>query len=236
MSNVPFAQEARQFLRRTRSGVLSTHSARFADYPFGSIAPFILDHDGQPLILISTLAEHTKNIQANPHVSLIAFDPGAADMQAGARLTLLGTATLADKQQGPLRNRYLIYFPQAVQYFDMHDFLFYRIQILQARFIGGFGKIHWVAGDAFHAQANQLLDQEADILAHMNADHADSLHNYCRHIHGLNTEQVQMLGIDCDGFDVQTDHGIVRFDFDTPVTDVQSARQALVAMSKAANK
>jgi hypothetical protein len=234
MSETTPAQEARRFLRTTRSGVLSTLSARFSDYPFGSIAPFILDHEGQPLILISTIAEHTKNIQANAHVSLIAFDPAAPDMQAGARLTLLGDATLADKQEGALKSRYLAYFPQAAQYFDMHDFLFYRIAINQARYIGGFGKIHWIAGDAFQAPPNQLLEQEAGILAHMNADHADSLRAYCRHVHGINTERAAMLGMDCDGFDVQTDHSILRFTFDSPVTDALSARQALVAMSKAA--
>lgn len=228
------ANEARLFLRTTRSGVLSTHSARFAGYPFGSIAPFVLDHDGQPLILISTIAEHTKNITANPHVSLIAFESTSADMQANARLTLLGNATLADKQDGALRSRYLSYFPQAAQYFDMHDFLFHRIQISQARYIGGFGKIHWINGEAFQSPPNQLLQQEADIITHMNADHADSLRDYCRHAHSVSAEQAVMLGLDCDGFDVLADGTLLRFNFETAVTDAISARQALVALSKAA--
>lgn len=147
------AAEARAFLMGTHSGVLSTHSAKIPGYPFGSIAPFVLDDEGNPLILISTLAEHTKNIAADPRVSLIAFDPAAPDMQSGARLTLVGDAKLADKQDGPLRERYLSQFPQALQYFDMHDFLFYSIQIQQARFIGGFGKIHWIPGEALRASS-----------------------------------------------------------------------------------
>jgi putative heme iron utilization protein len=147
------ATEARDFLRSTQNGVLSTHSVRFEGYPFGSIAPFVLDENGNPLILISTLAEHTKNIVADPRVSLIAFDPAAADMQAGARLTLLGEAMLADKQHGLLRDRYLARFPQAAQYFGMHDFLFYCIVVQQARFIGGFGKIHWISGEALRDTA-----------------------------------------------------------------------------------
>lgn len=226
--------EARKFLRTTRSAVLSTHSKRFEGYPFGSIAPFVLDHDGQPLILISTIAEHTKNIQANPHVSLIVFDPAISDMQSGARLTLLGEATLADKQDGALKTRYLAYLPQAAQYFDMHDFLFYRVQIQQARYIGGFGKIHWLAGTDFHAPPNQLLQQEAEILAHMNSDHADSLRAYCQHVHGISPERAVMLGLDCDGFDVAANGSVLRFEFDTPVIDAQSARQALVKLSQAA--
>jgi len=78
--------EARKFLRSTHSGILSTHSARFDGYPFGSVAPFVLDHHCQPVILISTLAEHTKNIALNPKVSLLVF-AGAEDLQANARLT-----------------------------------------------------------------------------------------------------------------------------------------------------
>jgi len=226
------ALEARRFLRSTRSAVLSTHSARFAGYPFGSIAPFVLDHDGNPLILISTIAEHTKNIQKDPHVSLIAFDPAAPDMQAGGRLTLLGEAHIADKQDGPLRARYLSYFPQAAQYFDMHDFLFHHITIQQARYIGGFGNIHWLSGEALRPPENTLAAQEDGILAHMNADHADSLRAYCRKVHGVAAEQVEMVGIDADGFDVRAAGKLLRFEFAAPISDALAARNALVALSK----
>ena len=228
------AAEALKFLRRTRSGVLSTHSRRFEGYPFGSVAPFVLDHAGNPLILISTIAEHTKNIQRDPHVSLIAFDPASPDMQAGARLTLLGEARVANKEDGALRARYLRYFPQAAQYFDMHDFLFHRIEIAQARYIGGFGNIHWIPGEVLHAAPNQLAAQEAGIVAHMNADHSDSLRDYCRYLHAVEANSVEMVGIDSDGFDLRADGRILRCDFDTPVSDAPSARTALVALSRAA--
>lgn len=226
------AAEARKFLRMTRSAVLSTHSVRCQGYPFGSIAPFVLDHDGNPLILISTIAEHTKNIQADPRVSLIAFDPGVPDMQAAGRLTLIGDAAVIPKDAPEVRARYLRYFPQAKNYFDMHDFLFHRIAVSQARYIGGFGKIHWIAGADLRPQPNQLAAQETAILDHMNADHADSLMAYCRHWHGIAPQSAIMLGIDTDGFDVRADDRILRFGFDSPVTDALSARTALVAMSK----
>lgn len=229
-------QEALRFLRSTRHAVLSTQSAKFPGYPFGSVAPFVLDHQGNPLILISTIAEHTKNIIADPHVSLIAFDPGAADMQAAGRLTLLGTAHETAKADVALRARYLRYFPQAAQYFDMHDFRFYRIELQQARYIGGFGNIHWLAPAAMKPPVNQLAEQEAAILSHMNADHADSLHLYCKHTHRIAPQIAIMVGIDTEGFDVRADDTLLRFEFDAPVTDAQSARLALVKLSQAARQ
>ena len=225
------AADARKFLYATHSGVLSTISARLEGYPFGSIAPFVLDHGGNPLILISTIAEHTKNILADPRVSLIAFDPASPDMQAGARLTLVGDAAIAPKDDG-LRTRYLRYFPQAESYFDMHDFQFYRIAVNQARYIGGFGKIHWIPGPELHPPANHLAEQEAAILDHMNADHAENLRAYCQHVHGQDAETVAMTGIDTDGFDVTADGRLLRFSFDTPVINAQEARIALVALAK----
>lgn len=99
------ATEARQFLRSTRHGILSTHSAKFDGYPFGSVTPFVLDSDCQPIILISSIAEHTKNIVVNPKVSLLIFAEGT-DLQANARLTLIGEAAQIDKSDADLRARY----------------------------------------------------------------------------------------------------------------------------------
>jgi len=235
-------QEARKFLRTTRSGILSTHSVRAEGYPFGSVAPFVLDHDCQPIILISNIAEHTKNITANPKVSLLVF-AGAEDLQANARLTLLGEAVKIFKDaDADLRTRYLRYLPQAASYFDMHDFSFYRIHIHQARYIGGFGKMSWLSGnelfDSITSVESMLAKQETAIIEHMNADHADSLLSYCKHFHQLDATHAQMLGIDCDGFDVNASVGdistVLRFDFEQPVYDAQAARAALVAMAKAA--
>ncbi|MFA6041454.1 MAG: pyridoxamine 5'-phosphate oxidase family protein, partial [Methylophilus sp.] len=113
--------EALQFLFSTHKAVLSTHSAKFEGYPFGSLTPFVLNQQGMPIILISNLAEHTKNIMQDDRVSLVVFDNND-DLQANARLTLLGHAKQTDKNNELIRGRYLRYLPQAEQYFDMHDF------------------------------------------------------------------------------------------------------------------
>jgi heme iron utilization protein len=236
------AKEALQFLRTTHSGVLSTFSAKFSGYPFGSVAPFVLDHIGQPVILISTIAEHTQNIIANPKVSLLVF-AGDGDLQANARLTVIGEAKKINKEDVDLRARYLRYLPQAAGYFDMHDFSFYRIEIAQVRYIAGFGKMGWIAGDSIPAvnlaENSQLAAQETAIIEHMNADHVHSLIAYSKHFHNVNATHAEMLGIDNDGFDAKVTNEqeisqILRFNFDEPIHDAQSARMALVAMSKVA--
>ncbi|OGV75536.1 MAG: pyridoxamine 5'-phosphate oxidase [Methylotenera sp. RIFCSPLOWO2_02_FULL_45_14] len=237
MSNL--APEAKQFLRSTHSGILSTHSAKFDGYPFGSVAPFVLGHDCQPVILISSIAEHTKNIILNPKVSLLVF-AGAEDLQANSRLTLLGTAVKIEKNDADLRARYLRYLPQAASYFDMHDFAFYRINIAHARYIGGFGNMSWLSSDDFFSTSvdSLLAAQETAIIEHMNTDHAQSLIAYCKYFHQVEATHAQMLGIDSEGFDVNAnndkDAKILRFDFNHPIHDAQSARAALVRMSQLA--
>ncbi len=223
--------EARRFVRAHRNGVLCTVSRRLEGYPFGSVCPFVLDDTGSPIILISTLAEHTKNIDADPRVSLIAH-PCADDMQAAGRVTLVGRAArLPDKNAfGP---RYLRYLPQAEGYFGMHDFHFYRIAVEDVRFIGGFGKIHWIRPERYAPPlAPELTAAEEGILAHMNADHRDNLRQYCAHVHSVQALDVQMIGIDCDGFDVRADGQMLRFDFEQPVLDAQQARAALVDLAR----
>lgn len=222
--------EARRFARGQHVGVLSTISRRVAGFPFGSVSPFILDHEGRPVILISTLAEHTKNISADPRVSLI-VQPYSPDMQMAGRVTILGRAErLAEKSAlGP---RYLRFHPQAADYFAMHDFSFYRIEPVRIRWIGGFGKIHWVEPPTYLLDEFPLAAQEDAILAHMNADHRDSLSDYCRHGHGVEAGDEEMIGIDPDGFDVRADGRILRFDFPDLVTDAQGARTALVELTR----
>jgi putative heme iron utilization protein len=226
-------QEARLFVRNHQNGVLSTLSKRLDGFPFGSVSPYVLDHEGHPVILISTLAEHTKNIDADPRVSLIVH-PCAEDMQAAGRVTLVARAEpLPDK--AAFGARYLRYLPQAEGYFAMHDFHFYRLRVEDVRFIGGFGKIHWIRPERYAPPAAPALAAaEEGILAHMNADHAHNLREYCRHVHGAEVLDAAMVGIDCDGFDVRADTHVLRFNFPEPVLDAEAARAALVELAKQA--
>jgi putative heme iron utilization protein len=225
-------QDARRYLRAHRSGVLSTLSAKLGGYPFGSIVPFVLDRDCRPVILVSALAEHTKNLAADPRASLIVHDY-ADDVQAGTRLTLAGDAARLADDAG-VRARYLRRFPAAQSLLALGDFSFWAIAPQRLLFIRGFGRIDWIDAPGFAPPANSLAEAEGEIVEHMNADHTVALADYCRHYRGVVPVAVEMTGIDCDGFDVRADGQLLRFEFPEPVTNAGKAREALVAMARAA--
>lgn len=221
---------ARCYLRANRHGALATISLKMPGYPFGSIVPFTLDHRARPVILASRLAEHTKNIRADSRASLLVHE-SAADVQAASRLTVIGDAHPVDSGLDSLKTRYLSIFPDAKRLFDLGDFTLFQIEPVQLRFIGGFGSIHWISAASYAPPANCLASHEAEIIAHMNAEHPQVLRDCCRHLKGTHLDAPLMIGIDCDGFDVRADEERLRFEFPQPITDPPSARRALIEMA-----
>ena len=121
---------------------LATQSQQLPGYPYATAVPNVLDENHRPLLLISRLAEHTKNLLADPRVSLSLVEPGTANVQTAARITLLGDA----QQFQPddlLKTRYLRYIPDAAQYLEL-DFMFFRVNPRRIRFIAGIGKMGWL--------------------------------------------------------------------------------------------
>jgi putative heme iron utilization protein len=221
---------ARQLLNHQSFGVLSTHSADVKGYPFGSIAPYTLDYEGEPAILISDIAQHTRNIKLNNKVSLTVFDPHADDPQAASRLTWIGDAESIDLSETDIRDRYLRYFPSAESYFETHDFSFYRIHLRRARFIGGFGQIFWIEPDAMLVK-NPFRETELGIVEHMNRDHQKALFHYCKILRG-EVDAVTMTGIDSEGFDMLADKRKLRVDFESPIHTSAEARANLVRLAR----
>ena len=222
---------ARRLLNNQSVGVLATHSIDVEGYPFGSITPYIVGYDGQPAILISTIAQHTRNIKHNNKVSLTIFDARHPEPQSAARLTWLGDAELRAADDQTTRSRYLRYFPSAQSYFDTHDFDFYCIRLRRGRFIGGFGEIHWL-------EPNDLLIEnpfgagESRIIDHMNADHQPALHNYARLLGSENVKEIAMTGIDSEGFDLMVDGIKRRFQLENPIHTAEQARAELVRLAR----
>ena len=222
------ARAARQLLRAHRYGALSTLSKKFDGHPFGSITPYLVDHDGSLLILISALAEHTKNIQRDPRVSLITHNQEDPHIQTQGRITVVGTASLVAERK-EAGKRYLRYFPEAQTYYDMPDFEFYRIVPQALRYIGGFGDIHWVKAENYQIPSYPLISQEDELIADINDTQRAAIWRLAMKHH---PGQFELIGIDCDGFDLRCDQHVLRFDFLAPQVNAGEARAELVRLSE----
>lgn len=228
------ARLARTLTLNEYQGVLSTHSEDLPGYPFGSIVPYCLDKRGRIIIRISDLAQHTHNIKANPRVSLIASETGFDDAQAGGRATIIGNARLQG-ESGDSVERYYNFFPQALTSNQTHDFNFYVIEVVRVRFIGGFGKIHWVEPEDFLIDNPFDFDEEQRIISHMNEDHQSAIAHYCD-LFGIpyaEKDAILMVGVDAEGFSLRVNQRLYRIDFEGIVSDGQELRQALVSLARA---
>jgi heme iron utilization protein len=219
---------ARQLFLQQSFGVLSTISLDVPGYPFGSITPYCVDRQGRPIIYISRIAQHTRNILADSRVSLTVFESNgdSGDVQARGRVTCIGDARPVGAEEEDSRERYFRYFPSSRQYAGTHDFEFFRLELVRVRFIGGFGQIYWIEPSDFMTANPFSSAQESRIIQHMNDDHRDALMYYA------NGKAAVMTGIDAEGFDVLTSGRQIRFFFETPVRNMDEARQALIAMAK----
>lgn len=216
-------------------GVLSTQSQAMPGYPFGSVVPYCLDATGQPIILISQIAQHTKNVLADPKASLITLEQGAEDIQAAARLTLIGDVQrVPDDEAEQAAEAYYRFFPQSRDYHKTHDFDFYRLNVVRLRYIGGFGRINWLEPE--QALRHNAFDDATrhGMLEHMNADHVEAMRKYCDQAgidHGEHAPE--MVGIDQFGFQLRLGPNIHRFHFQDAAESPEAIRAALVAMARA---
>lgn len=133
---------AKALIKSKQDGVLSTLSVKLDGFPFGSVVPYCLDDAGSPVILISTIAEHTKNIKADNRCSITIIMDGE-DVQANGRICLVGNMEKLPADDAEVMERYYTQFPNSRSYDATHDFSFYRLATVSIRYIGGFGHIHW---------------------------------------------------------------------------------------------
>ncbi|RMH70544.1 MAG: DUF2470 domain-containing protein [Gemmatimonadetes bacterium] len=235
MPHTTAIQTAAELYRTVGHGILATHSVQMPGYPFGSVAPYCVDRHGQMVILISRIAQHTKNIQHDPHVSLTLVEASPdADVQAHGRITYLGQARRTEDVDA-IAERYYRYFPQARGYHTAHDFDFWTIHLTRIRYIGGFGKIFWIEPADF-LQPNPFDETtEKAIIDHMNTDHQAALRHYFKSMKSMEipeNEPVTMVGIDAFGIDTHYQHKRYRFTFPAPVHTAEEARQALVQFAR----
>jgi hypothetical protein len=217
--------------------VLATRLARdgLAGWPYGSLVLIATDHDLSPLLLISDLADHTRNIAQEPRVSLL-FDgtAGAADPLTAARLSLLGRIA-RDDGAGP-RARFLARHPSAATYAGFGDFHLYRVTIEAGHLVAGFGRIHWLDAAALAPPTAPapLVGAETDIVDHMNQDHGAALDAYAQGLLGRAGTGWRMTGIDAEGCDLRRDGEVARLSFPELIADPAAARAMLVRLAQQA--
>ncbi len=236
-----YAERARTLAYLAHTGTLATLSRRHPGHPFASVMPYSLDDAGRPLFLISTMAMHTQNLEADPRASLLVMQPGwDGDPLAAARLTLMGDVRrVPDADTAAARERYLARHERARYWVDFEDFAFWRLAISELYFVGGFAAMDWVtAADYAAARPDPLADAAPGIIEHMNQDHADALIEYARHFAGETAEEATMVAVDRLGFKLRLRSGqrlsSVRIAFPREVTTAAQSRDVLIAMLKEA--
>jgi len=233
MSDETPAQTARNLIRACERATLATSLASGGgDWPYASLVLVATDHDASPLLLISDLAEHTKNLKRNPRASLL-FDGtiGLADPLTGARVTVLGEVKPVDDERA--LDRYVARHPSAAAYRNFGDFRCYRLSPARAHLVAGFGRIHWVETGltAPAAAAAALAAAETDILAHMNQDHAATIDLYAQKLLGREGTGWRIVGVDPDGADLRRDAAAARLPFAAAVENAEGVRRAFIALA-----
>jgi putative heme iron utilization protein len=231
------AEYARSLAATYIRGTLSTLDEE--GYPFGSVVLYVLDDRGQPVMLLSELAEHTKNIRRDGRASVLVSStvmPGD-DPMALPRVTLVGSlAPVADEERAALQERFLEAHPSAESYVSFGDFGWWRLAPDSIRFVGGYGRMSWVdVADYVQVQPDPLARHGDAIMAHMNTDHADANLSYARAFAEItNATSARMVAIDRLGFDLlaMTPDGLqpARVNFDEPVDTPENVRKAVVAL------
>lgn len=223
-------QAARQLMRGAAVGSLATVMREAAGAPYASLVATATDHSGAPILLISDLADHTKNLKRDERVSLLLTgDLEREDPLSGERLSLQGT--LARDDDPHLRTRYLARHPGAALYADFGDFGFYRMTVERGHLVAGFGRIHWIDGKALTIPpATQLIEDEAGIVEHMNEDHADALELYATGLLSEINGSWRMTGVDCEGIDLRLDARVARLPFGCRVENGTDVRKELIRL------
>ena len=235
-----YGERARTLVYLGRIGTLSTLSRRRPGHPFGSVMPYALDGRGHPLFLISTMAMHTQNLQADGRASLLVAEADGGDPLASGRVTLMGTAErIPDDAKAEARTAYLARHPNAAYWVDFEDFGFHRLEVAEVYFVGGFAAMDWIDRETYAtARPDPLAEASAGILEHMNRDHTDALVTLARVLARAEAEEATMVAVDRLGFKLRIRSRdrleSARIPFAREVRTAEETRAVLVEMLREA--
>lgn len=234
------AEYARTLMAHATDATLSTLAVKPQGHPYGSLVLFgVLD--GDPILLISTLAEHTKNLLADRRCSLLVSAAGPENPLALGRVTLVATGEPVDGDTlAQAKEAFLSKNPAAKAYADFRDFQLWRLRVQGIRYIGGFGRMSWVPHDDWQAASpDPIAPHAAHIIEHMNDDHDDALVLYCQAFSlAQDVTEATMTGVDRYGFEMRAETADgprpVRVAFDEAAAHPGQVRAQLVQLARRA--
>ena len=224
------ARLARSLLRRSRQGALATLTPGSGD-PYCSLVNVASHPDGSPILLISRLALHTRNLLGDARLSLMLDERVEGDPLEGSRIMLAGLAEQASGEDvAILRRRYLNAHPSSEVFVNFKDFSFFRIRPTGAHLVAGFGRIVDLKPEQFLTDISDgasLLEAEQGVLDHMNADHHEAMNLYATKLLGAKSADWRCTGCDPEGIDLQAGSITLRLDFPRRIVTPAALRQML---------
>ncbi|MGC2854966.1 HugZ family protein [Novispirillum sp. DQ9] len=234
---------ARRLLHGARAATLATLLPDGGG-PYASLVTMAVDHDASPILLLSGLADHTRNLRADARVSLLV--DAARDLpnpQTGPRLTVIGRAVEVSDPDGRerLARRFLARHPGAALYAGFGDFAFWTVVVERAHFVGGFARAVWLDDGITRpaAEADAFAAVEPGAVAHMNADHADALGALAAAaLGGGESGDWRMTALDAQGILLRNgdDDRVFHIPFDPALASPSEVRPRLVEMTRQARQ
>lgn len=210
------SQAPLHLLHRVPEGTLATHSREPRGFPYPTALPFALTADHMPMLLISHLAEHTRNLQADARAGFLVAHAAQGGVLEGQRLTMLGSfAPASPEKSDELARRYLRYHPDSARYLELGDFSLWVMSLERMRYIGGFGAMGWLAGDELDSLESLSSADEASLCEYFDA-------------YPGRPANLRLLGIDRYGCDLLLEGSRNRFTFDKPKLTADELKAALI--------
>ncbi|MFL3649010.1 MAG: HugZ family protein [Oceanospirillaceae bacterium] len=234
-SNTQYELDAVNLFRSSNTAILSTLSKSTDGYPFGSFVTTVSHSNRELFIYASDIAEHTKNIlnDSKACVTLSSVN-SQGDKQASSRLSLMGDLTkISSEDIQNCQARFFKFLPESEKYSYIHGFHFYRLKILKARWIGGFGQIGWLDTTHWTAATPDWHDGEETIIQHMNEDHSNVICSGLNGVFGIIDSNAKMFALCTDGYFILSKEAQFFMPFNQPCYHEQDVRAALIKQAKA---
>jgi putative heme iron utilization protein len=229
---------ARRLMRACRSATIATAMDRDGGRPYAALVTTACAADGSPILLLSQLSEHTRNLKADPRAALL-FEAAARrrNPQTGPRVSVIGR--ISPSSDPADERRFLARHPEAAQYSGFADFSFHRMTVERAHYVGGFARAHWIEAPDFVLPGQSpaaVSEAEEGVLSHMNGDHAEAVGLYASRLLGRKGGGWRLGGIDPDGIDLVSPGGFARLDFDGIAEGPDDLRNLLIGLAAKARQ